>query len=201
MNKRKFQSGNVQLIAIILLAIALIGTLGFVYYQNFIQEKDKVSNIYDINVPDKDDGSKTDDTENIDEVNTMATIVTPIDKNEGFFALDDWNVKFELPTDLGDDELLYQKGNVNNSVEGYWFSTKKLSAFGDDCVKAYLLLRSSSSFETGIGAPISLGKIGDYYYGYQTPQASCAEDREASKAIETKMYTMLPETFKSIENK
>lgn len=37
------QSGSAHLVIIIILSLALLGTLGFVYYQNFIQNKDTVS--------------------------------------------------------------------------------------------------------------------------------------------------------------
>lgn len=43
MNKTKSQSGSVHLIIIAILSIALIGTLGFVFYQNFIQNKDSTT--------------------------------------------------------------------------------------------------------------------------------------------------------------
>lgn len=72
MNKRKFQSGSAQLIAIILLVIALIGTLGFVYYQNFIQDKDGVS--------------KIDDTKKIDEVEATAPAIAPSVVINGFLT-------------------------------------------------------------------------------------------------------------------
>lgn len=39
MNTRRDQSGSVHLIIIAILSLALIGTLGFVFYQNFIQNK------------------------------------------------------------------------------------------------------------------------------------------------------------------
>jgi len=38
-NNKKIQSGSAHLIVVILLVLALIGALGFVYYQNFIQKK------------------------------------------------------------------------------------------------------------------------------------------------------------------
>lgn len=41
MNTTKKQTGSVHLIVIILLSVALIGTLGVVYYQNFIMDTDK----------------------------------------------------------------------------------------------------------------------------------------------------------------
>ena len=40
MNKQKYQSGFAHLAIIIVLIVALLGTLGFVYYQNFVAKKD-----------------------------------------------------------------------------------------------------------------------------------------------------------------
>lgn len=46
MNKQKYQTGFAHLaILTVILAVGLIGTLGFVYYQNFIQKKDGVSKV------------------------------------------------------------------------------------------------------------------------------------------------------------
>ena len=44
MNKDKTQSGSAHLIIILILGLALLGSLGFVFYQNFIQNKDSLSN-------------------------------------------------------------------------------------------------------------------------------------------------------------
>lgn len=43
MNKQKSQSGFAHLAIVIILAVALVGTLGFVYWQNFIQKDTVVS--------------------------------------------------------------------------------------------------------------------------------------------------------------
>lgn len=39
MNKQKSESGSAHLVIIIVLVVALLGTLGFVYWQNFVQTK------------------------------------------------------------------------------------------------------------------------------------------------------------------
>lgn len=43
MNKNKSKSGSVRLIAAIILVVAIVGALGFVYWQNFVQKNDNVS--------------------------------------------------------------------------------------------------------------------------------------------------------------
>lgn len=41
-NNNRLQSGSAHLIIIVMLSMALLGSLGFVFYQNFIQNKDTV---------------------------------------------------------------------------------------------------------------------------------------------------------------
>ena len=67
MNKK--QSGSAHLVIIVILSLALLGTLGFVYYQNFIQNKDTVS---------KTDTDKDKTTEKSTD-NTTKTVVTVVD--------------------------------------------------------------------------------------------------------------------------
>jgi len=62
MNKNKFQSGSAHLIIIVILSLALIGSLGFLYYQNFVQ---------------KDDISKTDDVKTTPTPTQTTPIVDP----------------------------------------------------------------------------------------------------------------------------
>lgn len=69
MNRQKTQSGNMHLIAIIILATTLISVLGFVFWQNFIQPKaSSVQN--NITTPKTDSTSST--TNNI----TATTLVS-----------------------------------------------------------------------------------------------------------------------------
>lgn len=52
MNKNKPQSGNVYLIIIVSLAVILLGSLGFIFYQNFMQTK-TTNNTNDISTIDR----------------------------------------------------------------------------------------------------------------------------------------------------
>ena len=82
MNKQKSQSGFAHLALIIILIVALLGTLGFVYWQNFMQPKSETAK--------KDDSS----------------VITPAVKNPVVAdPMADWktydissiNVSFKLP--------------------------------------------------------------------------------------------------------
>ena len=45
MNKQKSQSGSAHLVVIIIIVLAIVGTLGYVYYQNFLQKKTTSSQV------------------------------------------------------------------------------------------------------------------------------------------------------------
>ncbi len=64
MIKYKQQYGFAHLLIIIILSVALLGTLGFVYYQNFIQKKvSDNTKIETVNIPKTDTNVTTDKTD------------------------------------------------------------------------------------------------------------------------------------------
>jgi len=152
--KKQSQSGSAHLIIIILLAIALIGTLGFVYYQNFIQKKDSVV--------------VTDDMDSADDT------VIEADVNEGYLVLDDWDVKFKLQSDLGSNVITYQK-DADSSWDDYKFSTERVSALGSDCAYLNRLIRSNETVDTTYGGLSLVGYFGGYYY-YSTHRVDPCSD-------------------------
>lgn len=85
LNKTKSQSGFAHLAIIVVLTVLLLGTLGFVFYQNFIQNKDNTS---------KDDGNKSikkssddvDDTTTPDTVDEAMPAVAPATVVDDFVA-------------------------------------------------------------------------------------------------------------------
>ena len=184
MNKKQSQSGSAHLIIIMILCVALIGALGFVYWQNFMQPKVSDKNVV---------ATKTAD-------NTTTT--TPAVTNEGYLVLDNWNVKFKLPADLGDSAVTYQKITDGSGVY-YDISTERVSALGGDCARLIRLIRSKESFGSSIGAPILAGQVGDYYYGFHGPQSACSElDNGATHTnIVYPDFTMLKTLLMTVEKK
>ena len=181
MNKQKSQSGFAHLVIIIILAVALVGTLGFVFYQNVIQKKDTVSKT-DESSKNSDNSSKT----SIDDKNVTT------DPNKGYLVLDDWGVKFKLPSNLGNKHITYYKGIATKG--GYLFSTQGVEALGGDCLyksNSYWMPLVSLSKSTSTpqpdptvqgftGYPIT-NYDGNYYY-YQNAQATCSDSDTSLQA-------------------
>lgn len=104
MKKQKSQLGFAHLIIItVILGLGLIGALGFVYYQNFIQKKDGVAKIDDSAKTPTDTGKETsDDPKTLVEYKTYTT--------------DKYNISFQYPstwpiseTKGKDDDTFYQR--------------------------------------------------------------------------------------------
>ena len=197
--KNNLQKGSAQFLVIIALVVALLGALGFVFWQNFMQSKTTDNNFV---------ATKNDTTGNTSGSNLNSTsneVVSTVDENSsnvGYLVLNDWGVRFRLPYGLGNDEVVYEKAtDMTGSDEKYYFSTKGLSALGSECSKAYGLIRGSEPAFAPIGSPIAIAKIGDYYYSYYTPQASCLDNREKGIDVEQHVSNMLPLMFGSIEQK
>jgi len=196
-NKKQSQSGSIHLIITIVLAVALIGALGFVFYQNYMQPKASDNNAV---VSNETDDTATTVTDTVDDA-TTADVATVMN-DDGYLVFNDWNVKFKLPADLGDDEIVYEKaGDTSGSNEMYYVSTKHLSALGSECAKAYRLIRSAEAPTGSVGSPKSIGEIGNYYYSYYTPQVSCADNKENGTDVENKVFNMFGLMFESIEKK
>lgn len=88
MNKQK-QDGSAHIVAIVILIIALVGTLGFVFWQNFLNKKDSADN-----VAQTDNSSK----ESTSEVTTKTFTVDSIT----FDTLKSWSKEGESPIPSND---------------------------------------------------------------------------------------------------
>lgn len=174
----KSQSGNVHLIIIIVLTVALLSTLGFVFWQNFMQPK-----------------------------NTTPAVVT--DVNKGYLVLNDWGVKFKLPTNLGSNKINYDL-RAGKDFEAYVFSTSRVEALGGQCLSTdqnFINLGTisrSTSLSTAMTSPPTLaGKIGDYYYYYQHPQSICSSvgSSEDINQIQIEDIAVIQSLLMSVEKK
>lgn len=164
---RKSESGSVHIVVISLLVVALIGAMGFIFWQNFMQPDISKKATNDTTV------TNTKQSANEDESKTAST-----NQNEGYLVLDSWGVRFK-PT--GNAKISYEQKNGN-----YWFTTDTWKSLGGACNTngGVFLERMSEKSTIRASAPIPLNgeqKIGDYYYYYQGPQAVCSDtnwDRE-----------------------
>lgn len=181
----KKQSGSAHLVITIILAVALIGTLGFVYWQNFMQPKDSNKSV-----------SVSKDATDNDEVTTKSE--EAVETYDGYLVFDGWDIKSKLPSNLGTNKIVYQKVAGDNTGNYYDVSTERVSALGSDCAMLFRIMRSEEPFAAGVGAPTVIGKIGSYYYGLQGPQSLCTD---IGADIQLEDSTMLRTVLNNIETK
>lgn len=99
MNKNNNQSGFAHLVIIIILAVALIGTSGFLYWQNFMQPKSNVSNSKSGN-----SSTKT-DTNNATPSEVVLTEITSDQTNNSGLSIKypkNWVVEHKVDSDIID---------------------------------------------------------------------------------------------------
>ena len=165
MKQQKTQSGFAHLAIIIVLAVALVGTLGFVFWQNFMQKKDS-------------DTSKANTTTSTSKTTTTTPTTTPTttNSNPGYIVLNDWGVKFKLPSNLGSDTITYKKTPSATYQDGYSFSTASVEAIGGACGVAGVgwISRYTDTTNLPVNVGIFVTKIGDYSYYSLMAMADCS---------------------------
>jgi len=181
------QTGSAHVVVIIILLIAVLGLLGFVFWQNFI-----VPNV------------KTVDQPNLSQQEAKPESESVADLNEGYFVLDDWSIKFKIPDGL--TGIKYYK--VSDSYE---LTTSRVEDLGGDCkepaddeVPGVIRLggigRKSDPVDSEYVLMLNDGEpISGYYYWYSAAQSTCAyDDPEGLQAIDR---DLLSNMVNSIEAK
>lgn len=172
--RQKYQSGFGHLVIItVVLALALVGALGYIFYQNFIQTKNSVSSVKTNNDSKPKTNTGTDNTSNTD-------------PNKGYLVLSDWGVKFKLNDSLKNTQVKYYKVSDSDWGDVYEFTTSRVEALGEGCVVTHSVLgdqgatRLASLFRLNkpntieASPPILIRQIDDYYYYYRGAQATCS---------------------------
>lgn len=147
MKQNKYQSGSGHIVIIIALVVVLLGALGFIFWQNFMQSKPN-------------------------EKSNNTTTITTLNLNDGYLVLEDWNVKIKYPTDLGSNVITYEKGSDGDY---YDFSTERVSALGGNCANLVRLVRQTESTVPDTSGLIQVAQVGEYYYFINGPQTACSE--------------------------
>jgi hypothetical protein len=171
MNNSQTQ-GSAIIVIIFTLAIALIGALGLMFWQNTMQSKNATQ------------PTKSAISNNALKQSEAKTVVDP---NEDYLVLDDWGVKFKLPKESG-EVLVYKKtvSNQNGTFESYDLTTKRVEGLGQRCApdasEGVIRLSSigrlkakqeqySSAFPANNNEPIN-----GYYYYVSGGQSICSEE-------------------------
>lgn len=162
MNKQNKQQGSIQVIIIAVLSLALVGLLGSMFWNNFVQSK----------------GTTT--------TATVTKSVPPVPSQSpkadpNMIILSDWKVEFTLPESLRNTSVKYTKSSKDNTTT-YGFTTKRIEALGGDCVmqpygKSLVLSRSEEApaANTMEGfVLINKNPIDGYYYTYAETIPACS---------------------------
>jgi len=183
MKSRISQQGSVAHMAVVIvLVIALLGALGFIFWQNFLRSQSS-------------EKSASEATSTSQNVNSNDEQAGPGDLNKDYLVIDSWNVRFK-PS--GTAKVGYEaKGG------DYWLTTDKWKNFGGICdTNGGVLLQRSTEKSTVMASPPqplnNEEKIGDYYYYYYGPQSSCSDDHVGEEATE---YQIIRDLLSTIEIK
>lgn len=177
------EKGSAHVIIISLLSVALLGAVGLLFWQNFLQPKptEKTNSV----VVSKDE-SKAKDTDKEEPKK---------DPNEGYLVLDAWSIRFK-PTNTA--KVSYEQKDGD-----YWFTTETWRNFGGICdTHGGVRLTRMTEKSTVIASPPQKlngeEKIGNYYYYFSGPQSSCSDDNYGKEAVE---YEAIKELLVTIEAK
>lgn len=164
---RKNELGSAHIVVVGVLVVALIGALGFIFWQNIIQKKDDTQTSATTSVKSNDEKS-TDDTKKTEE-----------DPNEGYVVLKDWGVRFKNTNSIA---VSWSKDSVNSynqkNDNTYYFTTTAWKNLAGACNTEIPFVRSKDKIVSMTSPPKSLNedKISGYYYYYYSPQDACGDD-------------------------
>jgi len=120
---------------------------------------------------------------------------TQTDPNAGYVVIKEWGVRFKPVDGLSGVEY-FKPDSV--STDSFTFTTTTLADSAVSCSKssgniiAGLITRNTETNPVNGGV---LAKIGDYYYQYRGPQATCG----ASDGLESKTVPNISQSLKSLE--
>lgn len=185
MIKNTYSKGSAHVVVTVILVIALLGAVGFIFWQNFI--KTELVSQTKVEVQDKTSDVKKDEVQ---------------DENEGYVVLREWNVRFKLPQ--GSEEIVYYPAQTQVGAH-YEFTTKRVENLGEGCVEpgvngivtrlGYLSRSQTKNQELhGSVAANNNEPIDGYYYYVSAAQSTCAEQ---SLEIQSADRTLVTEILKA----
>lgn len=198
MNKQKSQQGSAHIIVIVILVIALLGTLGFVFWQNYVKVDDsgKVSLV---------DNEKTTNEES-------DSGKAAVDNNE-YLSISEWGIKgtytgaHALEYTIADNVFLsFKSSDLTGGCSD--FMVAGISRYtGDQLMKDISpfdinTMTTVSEFYAvdNIGTYSGNKHIGDYYYVYVSPQAGCYQNGTTADATALQISNDAHEYFTTIKS-
>lgn len=178
---RKTEQGSAHVIIISVLVVALIGAIGFIFWQNVLQPK-PTDNSTHKSANSDNSSSKTDNK------------ATSADLNKGYVVLDDWGVRFkEINSEISWSRTSVNSYNASNN-NTYYFTTDAWKNLPTACNTEIPLIRMTEKDSTMMSPPVALNdeeKIGDYYYYYLSPHDACGGETMDSAAWSFQAKTVM----------
>jgi hypothetical protein len=108
--------------------------------------------------------------------------------------IDEWGVEMELSEDINDAKYVI-KTLSDGSVAAY-FTTEALLEKDAECTAEDGAIGAIS--RASAGSETMTEKVGDYYYGFSSPQATCSNDDEAAD-LQTAQIAELKKAFATLK--
>lgn len=178
------ERGSVEAIVMGLLVVALIGALGFIFWQNFLK---------------KDEPQKT--VETVKEEPKPVTVADETEEQKGYLAINEWSVRFKIPSEVGSETVFYEKAHEVTGLEsGYGIITsgeKKLyNTCGLSPEPQVYVHRGKNSQSTPEHVPLNSGKsLGGYYYFMSATMTRCEDSNQAKESEYQNILKSLVETI------
>jgi len=192
------QTGSIHAVAIIVLTLGLIGAVGFIFWQNFI------------NKPKTDDKSTSSMQSKEKPLAAKDASVQPVNDTK-YLVVKEWGVKFPYTSD---DTLEYKYDRESSSIS---ITSKKLAAVdgSDGSCGAADIGRGTAHdplAADGVGPSptlkeyydahkgesvanrftVTIGKFGNYYYSFVHNNGGCSSDAELESTVSTLTQSIVP---------
>jgi hypothetical protein len=168
MKSRILEKGSsAHIVIIIVLVVALLGALGFVFWQNFVNKPATTSTTDSLVLADNTDS----------ENNNIA--ISEWGVSGSYTKTNESLVQYILDTSNGYDYVYFDTTNVPDDCKSYGGTIKRFGKTDD------VVYNSGSTGSTAVqiydengGDTDKFKKIGDMYYLYEGPQSVCRMDNE-----------------------
>lgn len=184
-NKTLSQKGSAHAVIIVILVAALLGALGFIFWQNFMNKD-------------------TSDTNNTTKVENKQENTNENAEKSDQLTLNDWAIRFTISSSLTSTEVKYQA----QGTDTYVFTTTRIQALGGECAKSpfgdtvSLTRMTEKPVATPDGELLNESPINNYYYILSGPISSCSSldnnQQSAVDPIETADRNALKTTLKTL---
>lgn len=159
----KANKGDATALVIIGLAVALVGALGYIFWQNTL-DKGSGNDVHLSQADSKEEATKQDTK--VEE-----------DPNKGYVVLPDWDVRFKTPS----GGIVFAKNK--EGYNSYGLTTKRVTELDDKCsVENHPLvtIERDISDSPRFGTLVNSEAIDGYYYFWLAPGAGpCSENGQS----------------------